>query len=50
MEVRLYQNLLEFNCNLIFTAVTVFDLNLIHKQFFFEKVHNFIMARKYKIE
>ena len=50
MEVRLYQNLLEFNWNLLFTAVTVFVLYLILKHFFFEKVHNFMMARKAMIE
>ena len=50
MEVRLYQNLLEFNWNLLFTAVTVFVLYLILKHFFLEKVHNFMMARKAMIE
>ena len=50
MEVRLYQNLLEFNWNLLFTAVTVLVLYLILKHFFFEKVHNIMMARKAMIE
>lgn len=50
MEVRLYQGLLEFNWNLLFTAVTVLVLYLILKSFFFEKVHNIMMARKAMIE
>lgn len=50
MEVRLYQGLLEFNWNLLFTAITVLVLYLILKHFFFEKVHNFMMARKAMIE
>lgn len=50
MEVRLYQDLLEFNWNLLFTAITVLVLYLILKHFFFEKVHNFMMARKAMIE
>ena len=50
MEVRLYQNLLEFNWNLLFSAVTVLVLYLILKHFFFEKVHNIMMARKAMIE
>ena len=50
MEVRLYQGLLEFNWNLLFTAITVLVLYLILKHFFFEKVHNFMLARKAMIE
>lgn len=50
MEVRLYQGLLEFNWNLLFTAVTVLVLYLILKHFFFEKVHNIMLARKAMIE
>ena len=50
MKVRLYQGLLEFNWNLLFTAITVLVLYLILKHFFFEKVHNFMMARKAMVE
>ncbi len=50
MEIRLYQGLLEFNWNLLFTVITVLVLYLILKHFFFEKVHNFMMERKAMIE
>ena len=46
MEVKLYQGLLEINWNLLFSAITVLVLYLILKHFFFEKVHNFMEARK----
>ena len=50
MEVTLYQGLLEFNWNLLFSAVTVLVLYLILKRFFFEKVHYFMMERQAHIE
>lgn len=50
MEVSVYQGLLEFNWNLLFSAVTVLVLYVILKHFFFEKVHYFMMARKALIE
>lgn len=50
MEVNLYQGLLELNWNLLFSAITVLVLYLILKHFFFEKVHNFMMARQAMIE
>ena len=50
MEVKLYQGLLEFNWNLLFSAITVLVLYLILKHFFFEKVHNFMEARQAMIE
>lgn len=50
MDVHVYQGLLEFNWNLLFSAVTVLALYAILKHFFFEKVHFFMMARKAHIE
>lgn len=50
MEVRLYQGLLEFNWNLLFTALTVMVLYLILKKFFFEKVYYVLMERQVHIE
>lgn len=50
MEVRLYQGLIEFNWNLLFSAITVLVLYLILKHFFFEKVHDFMMSRKLHVE
>lgn len=45
MEVRLYQNLVELNWNLLFSLITFVVLVLILKKFFFEKVHNFMEER-----
>ena len=50
MEVKLYQGLLEINWNLLFSAITVLVLYLILKHFFFEKVHNFMEARKAAVQ
>lgn len=50
MEVNLYQGLLEINWNLLFSAITVLVLYLILKHFFFEKVHNFMEARKAAVQ
>lgn len=50
MNVTIYQGLLEFNWNLLFSAVTVLVLYLILKRFFFEKVHCHMMERQAEIE
>lgn len=50
MQVTIYQGLLEFNWNLLFSAITVLVLYLILKKFFFEKVHYHMMARQAEIE
>lgn len=50
MEVTVYQGLLEFNWNLLFSAITVLVLYLILKKYFFEKVHYVMMARQAHIE
>ncbi len=50
MEIRLYQGLLEFNWNLLFSAITVLVLYLILRRFFFEKVHCFMLARQAMVE
>ena len=50
MEVQIYQGLLEFNWNLLFSAITVLVLFLILKHFFFEKVHFFMMERQAQVE
>ena len=50
MEVNLYQGLLEINWNLLFSAITVLVLYLILKHFFFEKVQNFMEARKAAVQ
>ena len=50
MEVNLYQGLLEINWNLLFSAITVLVLYLILRHFFFEKVHNFMEARKAAVQ
>lgn len=50
MNVTVYQGLLEFNWNLLFSAITVLVLYVILKRFFFEKVHYFMMARQAHIE
>lgn len=50
MEITLYQGLLEFNWNLLLSAVTVLVLYLILKRYFFEKVHDVLMERQVHIE
>lgn len=50
MELRLYQGLIEFNWNLLFSVITVLVLFLILKHFFFDKVHNFMMERERMIQ
>lgn len=44
--MSMVQPVLEFNWNLLFTAVTVIVLFLILKHFFFEKVHQFMQERE----
>lgn len=44
--MSMVQPVLEFNWNLLFTAVTVIVLFLILKHFFFEKVHQFMEDRQ----
>lgn len=50
MEIKLYQGLLEFNWNLLFSAITVLVLYLILKRFFFAKVHCIMAERQAMIE
>lgn len=50
MHLRLVQNLLEVNWNLVFSLITFLVLFLILKHFFFEKVHNFMEARSQQIQ
>lgn len=50
MDVKLYQGLLEFNWNLLFSALTMLVLYLILKRFFFEKVYCFMADRQAHIE
>lgn len=50
MDVRLYQGLIEFNWNLLFSAITVIVLFFILSHFFFEKVHNFMVEREQTIQ
>lgn len=50
MEVHLYQDLLTLNWNLLFSFITVGVLILILKKFFFEKVHDFMEARRLEVE
>lgn len=50
MEIRLYQGLIEFNWNLLFSVITILVLFLILKYFFFEKVHNFMIEREKMIQ
>jgi len=42
----MYQGLIEFSWTLVMNMVTIIVLFLILKKFFFEKVHNFILARE----
>lgn len=48
--MEMYQPLLAFNWNLLFSAVTVLVLFLVLKHFFFEKVHNFMKEREKAVE
>lgn len=50
LEVKLFQPLIAFNWNILFTAITVIVLILILKHFFFEKVHDFMVAREKAIQ
>ena len=47
--MEMYQPLLTINWNLLFTAVTIIVLFIILKEFFFEKVHKFMMDRENEI-
>lgn len=42
----MHTELIEFNATLGMVAITMFILYLIMKHFFFEKVHNFMLARQ----
>lgn len=44
--MELYAGLIEFNWTLVFVWLTVITLYFIMKHFFFEKVHNFMVARE----
>lgn len=44
--MHMYQGLIEFSWTLVMNMVTIIVLFLILKKFFFEKVHNFILARE----
>jgi F-type H+-transporting ATPase subunit b len=44
--LELYAGLIEFNWTLVFIWLTVITLYFIMKHFFFEKVHNFMVARE----
>ena len=48
--MKVYQPLLYVDWNLLFSAITVLVLFLILKHFFFEKVHDFMVAREEEIE
>ncbi len=50
MKVQLYQDLISFNWNILFSIITVVVLVLILKHFFFEKVHNFMVEREKSIK
>ena len=44
--MTLYQPLLSLNWNLLFSVITVLVLFVVLKHFFFEKVHDFMIARE----
>ncbi|MGI6733590.1 MAG: F0F1 ATP synthase subunit B [Anaerovoracaceae bacterium] len=44
--MELYAGLIEFNWTIVFIWLTVITLYFIMKHFFFEKVHNFMVARQ----
>lgn len=48
--MELYTGLIEFNWTLVFIWMTVIVLYLILKHFFFEKVHNFMVARENEVK
>ena len=48
--MEIYTGLIEFNWTLLFEWMTILVLYLILKHFFFEKVHNFMVARENKIK
>ena len=47
--MKVYQPLLYVDWNLLFSAITVLVLFLILKHFFFEKIHNFMVAREEEV-
>lgn len=48
--MELYQPLIHFDWNLLFSMLTFICLFLILKHFFFDKVHNFMVARQQKVD
>lgn len=48
--MKVYQPLLYLDWNLLFSAITVLVLFVILKHFFFEKVHDFMVAREEEVE
>jgi len=48
--LELYTGLIEFNWTLLFIWMTLAALYLILKHFFFEKVHNFMVARENQVK
>lgn len=48
--MEIYTGLIEFNWTLLFEWMTILVLYLILKHFFFEKVHNFMVARENKVK
>lgn len=50
MEGNYFSQLINFNWTLVMNWVTVIILFLVLKKFFFEKVNNFILARKQAIQ
>lgn len=48
--MEIYTGLMEFNWTLLFEWMTILVLYLILKHFFFEKVHNFMVARENKVK
>lgn len=47
--MEIYTGLIEFNWTLVFMWLTLVVLYLILKHFFFEKVHNFMVARENQV-
>ena len=47
--MEIYTGLIEFNWTLLFIWMTVIALYFILKHFFFEKVHNFMVARENQV-
>lgn len=47
--MEIYTGLIEFNWTLVFMWLTLLVLYLILKHFFFEKVHNFMVARETQV-